>query len=84
MKYNDKIINRIFQFIKPEWFFMILSLFNGLVFVIFNSISIWLTASLVNNVLVDFDKLIVIQETLLAKEAPTINEKTIPPNHPLL
>ncbi len=75
MKYNDKIINRIFQFIKPEWFFMILSLFNGLVFVIFNSISIWLTASLVNNVLVEFDQLIVIQETLLAKESPTINER---------
>ena len=68
-------IKRIIEFIKPEWFFMTVSIVNGLFYVIFNAISIWLTASLVNNVLIDFNKLVQNQKQLLAKEFPTINEK---------
>ena len=74
---NQKInVKRILEFIKPEWFFMMISVINGIFFVIFNALSIWLTASLVNNVLIDFDKLLQNQAELLTKEFPTINEKT--------
>ena len=76
MKKQKINIKRILEFVKPEWLFMTISVINGLFFVVFNAISIWLTASLVNNVLIDFDKLLQNQEELLAKEFPTINEKT--------
>ena len=74
---NDQKINfkRIIKFIKPEWAFMSISLANGLFYVIFNSISIWLTASLVNNVLIDFDQLVRDQEKLLENQDPNINER---------
>ena len=74
---NDQKINfkRIIEFIKPEWAFMSISLAAGLFYVIFNSISIWLTASLVNNVLIDFDQLVRDQEKLLGNQDPSINER---------
>ena len=74
---NKKKINfrRIIGFIKPEWVFMTISLVNGLLYVIFNSISIWLTASLVNNVLIDFDQLVLDQENLLRNHDPSLNER---------
>ena len=74
---NDQKINfkRNIEFIKPESLFMSISLANGLFFVIFNSISIWLTASLVNNVLIDFHQLVLDQEKLLASESPSLNER---------
>ncbi|MFL2983478.1 MAG: ABC transporter ATP-binding protein [Candidatus Neomarinimicrobiota bacterium] len=74
---NDKKINfkRIIEFIKPEWLFMSVSLVNGLLYVIFNSISIWMTASLVNNVLMDFDQLVLDQKNLIDINAPNLNER---------
>ena len=75
MKKQKINVRRILEFIKPEWFFMMISVINGIFFVIFNALSIWLTASLVNNVLIDFDKLLQNQAELLTKEFPTINEK---------
>ena len=76
MKKQKINVKRILEFIKPEWFFMMISVINGIFFVIFNALSIWLTASLVNNVLIDFDKLLQNQAELLTKEFPTINDKT--------
>ena len=74
---NKKKINfrRIIEFIKPEWVLMTISLVNGLLYVIFNSISIWLTASLVNHVLIDFDQLVLDQENLLKNHDPSLNER---------
>jgi len=54
---------------------MSISLVNGLFYVAFNSISIWLTASLVNNVLMDFDQLVLDQENLVEINDPNLNEK---------
>ena len=73
---NQKInISQIFQFIKPEWLFMTISLFNGILFVVFNSISIWLTASLINSVLTDFNQLVLDHKALLMEATPTLNQK---------
>ena len=41
----------------------------------FNSISIWLTASLINNVLTDFNQLVLNHEALLAEDLPSLNQK---------
>lgn len=73
---NQKInISKISQFVKPEWFLMIISLLSGILFVAFNSISIWLTASLINNVLTDFNQLVLNHEALLVEDSPSLNQK---------
>ena len=73
---NKKIdFKKIYEFIKPEWFFIVVSLVCGLFFVLFNSLSIWLTASLINNVLMDFDTLLLEQSILLNRESITVNQK---------
>ena len=73
---NQKInISRISQFVKPEWFLMTISLISGVLFVVFNSISIWLTASLINNVLTDFNQLVLNHEALLVEDSPSLNQK---------
>ena len=73
---NQKInISRISQFVKPEWFLMTISLLSGVLFVVFNSISIWLTASLINNVLTDFNQLVLNHEALLVEDSPSLNQK---------
>ena len=75
MKNKNIDLKRIFRFIKPQWPFFTLSIISGLFYVIFNSISIWLTASLVNNVLMDFNQLLLDQESLIKKEILSINDK---------
>ena len=75
MKNKNIDLKRIFGFIKPQWPFFTLSIISGLFYVIFNSISIWLTASLVNNVLMDFNQLLLDQESLIKKEILSINDK---------
>jgi subfamily B ATP-binding cassette protein MsbA len=75
VKNKDINIRKLLIFVKPEWFFMMISLFNGLFYVVFNTLSIWLTASLINNVLIDFDKLIENQQKLANNLEPTLNDK---------
>lgn len=48
----------MFRLITKHWPYLILSIVSSLVFVALNSASIWLTASLINNILVDFNELI--------------------------
>ncbi|MDB9854248.1 ABC transporter ATP-binding protein/permease [Candidatus Marinimicrobia bacterium] len=75
MKIQNVNFKRLIIFIKPEWLYVTLSLISGLFFVVFNTLSIWLTASLINNVLIDFDKLLEKQQQLLNKLEPSLNEK---------
>ena len=75
MKIQNVNFKRLIIFIKPEWLYVTLSLISGLFFVAFNTLSIWLTASLINNVLIDFDKLLEKQQQLLNKLEPSLNEK---------
>ena len=75
MKKKKNNIKRVFNLLRSEVLVLLVSLFNGLFYVIFNSISIWLTASLVNNVLSDYSKLVEKHNQLLQKQIPTINDK---------
>ncbi|MAJ33688.1 MAG: hypothetical protein CMF95_03980 [Candidatus Marinimicrobia bacterium] len=75
MKKKNNNIKRVFNLLRSEVLVLFVSLFNGLFYVIFNSISIWLTASLVNNVLSDYSKLVEKHNQLLQKQIPTINDK---------
>ena len=55
---GKSIYIRLGRLIIPFWPVLLLSTFSAVVYVIFNSLSIWLTASLINNILTDFDQLI--------------------------
>ena len=55
---EKSIYLRLGRLIIPFWPVLLLSTFSAVVYVIFNSLSIWLTASLINNILTDFDLLV--------------------------
>ena len=58
MKKNNILTKKLLSMIKPEWMYISVSMVNSIFFVIFNSISIWLTASLINNILTDYETLV--------------------------
>ncbi len=49
---------RLGRLIIPYWPALLVSTISAIIYVIFNSLSIWLTASLINNILTDFDQLL--------------------------
>ena len=49
---------RLGLLIIPYWPALLVSTISAIIYVIFNSLSIWLTASLINNILTDFDQLL--------------------------
>jgi len=55
---SQSIYSRIGMLIFPYWPVLLVSTISALIYVVFNSLSIWLTASLINNILTDFDKLL--------------------------
>ena len=55
---SKNIYLRIIRLIRPYWILIILSTLSALIYVVFNSLSIWLTASLINNILTDFEQLL--------------------------
>ena len=61
---TQNIYSRLGKLIFPYWLLLLVSTIAALIYVIFNSLSIWLTASLINNILTDFDQLISDHETL--------------------
>jgi subfamily B ATP-binding cassette protein MsbA len=75
MKYKRVKIKRILKLLRPESLFFFASVINGIIYVFFNSLSIWLTASLVNNVLVDFEKLTDTHLSLKNQEYISLNDR---------
>lgn len=55
---SQNIYSRLGKLILPYWPVLLVSTISALVYVVFNSLSIWLTASLINNILTDFDQLL--------------------------
>ena len=60
-----KIYKKIIRLISPYWLILILSSIAAILYVLFNSLSIWLTASLINNIIMDFDKLLITHKELI-------------------
>ena len=71
---GKSIYIRLGRLIIPFWPVLLLSTFSAIVYVIFNSLSIWLTASLINNILTDFDQLIK-EHTKSAQNINSINDQ---------
>ncbi len=55
---SNNIYKRLGKLVLPFWPVLIISTFSAIIYVFFNSLSVWLTASLINNILTDFDKLL--------------------------
>lgn len=68
------MFKRIIRLAKPHWLLLSASIFASIVFVFFNSLSIWLTASFISNILIDFETLVGIQKELIASNERTANE----------
>ena len=61
---NESIYKRLLRLIKPYWPQLTGSTFAALLYVAFNSASIWFTASLLNSILGNFQEFIVEHEAL--------------------
>ena len=71
---EKSIYIRLGRLIIPFWPVLLLSTFSAIVYVIFNSLSIWLTASLINNILTDFD-LLIQEHTKSAQNINSLNDQ---------
>ena len=68
------MFKRVLFLARPHSFLLLLSILSSLFFVFFNSLSIWLTASFISNILSDFETLKITQQELMLNENRTINE----------
>lgn len=71
---SQSIYSRLGRLIFPYWSVLLVSTISALIYVIFNSLSIWLTASLINNILTDFDKLVE-NHRALSNEIISLNDQ---------
>ena len=62
------------QLMMAYWPYIILSSLSAIIFVLLNGLSIWLTATLINNILLDFDSILQSQSEWSARETLTPNE----------
>ena len=72
---SGSIYRRMGQLLFHFWPYIIISSVSAIVFVLLNSTAMWLVASLINNVLSDFDKIVQSQMEWAAKPTLTMNEK---------
>jgi len=72
---SGSVYRRMGQLLFHFWPYIIISSVSAIVFVLLNSTSMWLVASLINNVLSDFDKIVQSQMEWAAKPTLTMNEK---------
>ena len=71
----SSIYKRMAQLLFHFWPYILISSLSAIVFVLLNSTSMWLVASLINNVLTDFDKIVESQMEWASKSTLTMNEK---------
>ena len=71
---SKSIYKRMGRLMLSHWPYIVLSSASALLFVLLNGISIWLTATLINNILLDFDSILKAQAEWAAKESLTPNE----------
>ncbi|MFQ6612352.1 MAG: ABC transporter ATP-binding protein [Fidelibacterota bacterium] len=69
------IYKRLGQLLSKYWPFLLASTLSAFVYVILNSASIWLTASLINNILTDFHKIVQQQTQWMSDPNLSLNGK---------
>ena len=71
---SNSVTNRLFKMVISYWPLLIVSTISAFIYVAFNGLSVWLTASLFNNILTDFEDLIVNHDNLRNTKV-TINDQ---------
>tara|TARA_X000000368_G_scaffold401348_1_gene374151 strand:+ start:1962 stop:3797 length:1836 start_codon:yes stop_codon:yes gene_type:complete len=72
---NQPSYIRLFKLILIYWPLLLASGIAAIVFVLFNSASIWITATMINNVLIDFPALVAENDKLLALDSWSANDQ---------
>ncbi len=72
---SGSVYRRMGRLLFRFWPYIIISSLSAIIFVLLNSTSMWLVASLINNVLQDFDKIVQSQIEWANKTALTPNEQ---------
>ena len=71
---SQSIYTRLGRLVIPYWPVLLVSTISSLIYVVFNSLSIWLTASLINNILTNFDQLLA-NHNVLSNEILSLNDQ---------
>ena len=71
---SQSIYTRLGKLVLPYWPVLLVSTISSLIYVVFNSLSIWLTASLINNILTNFDQLLA-NHNVLSNEILSLNDQ---------
>jgi len=72
---KESSLKRLFNFVLDHWPFLLLSTVAAFFFVVFNSASIWITATMINNILIDFNEMIIENERLKSLNDLTMNDR---------
>ena len=72
---NESLYKRMLKLVIQHWPYLLLSTLAALVYVALNSASIWLIASLINNIVMDFEQLLADHTRLAEQGALSLNEK---------
>ena len=72
---KESSLKRLFKFVLVHWPFLLLSTLAAFFFVIFNSASIWITATMINNILIDFNEMLVENQRLSSLSELTMNDR---------
>ena len=72
---KESSLKRLFNFVLSHWPFLLLSTIAAFFFVVFNSASIWITATMINNILIDFNEMIIENERLKSLNDLTMNDR---------
>ena len=72
---KESSLKRLFRFVLAHWPFLLLSTLAAFFFVIFNSASIWITATMINNILIDFNEMLAENQRLVSLSELTMNDR---------
>ena len=72
---KESSLKRLFKFVLAHWPFLLLSTAAAFFFVIFNSASIWITATMINNILIDFNEMLIENQRLLSLNDLSMNDR---------
>lgn len=75
MKVSKPIIHRLMRLVFHYWPYLLGSTLAALLYVAFNSISVWFTASLINSILSDFGDMVRQNELLQSAADMTLNDQ---------
>ena len=66
---------RLLKIVSAYWPLLVLSIIAAIFFVVFNSASIWITATMINNILIDFNDMVAENVRLMNLENSSANDK---------